>query len=250
MIIWNVKAVILVFTISLLMLFACKKTETPGAAAPPPSPEQAHRMEMLKKSFADSKKVIAIKVNGEPITEFSLLREMNTIAPQYLAPGQKPTPEVSAKIRKDALNTLVIQELAVQEARKRGMKASPETIDNEIRKMKGSMGSEDAFKAYLSNNGLTENDLRMMIEQDYIFELIAAHEIDAKITVKDAALRELYNREKKGLVTNDASHRQLSFEEAKGLLEQKLRAEAGEKRMREWEKELRKNARVEIVEKK
>jgi hypothetical protein len=175
---------------------------------------------------------------------------MNTIAPQYLTPGQKPTPELNAKIRKDALNTLVVQELAVQEARKRGMKAGPEIIDNEIKKMKGSMGSEDAFKTYLARNGLTENDLRKILGQDYIFELIAAHEVDAKITVKDAALRERYNREKKGLVTHDASRRQLSFEEAKGLLEQKIRAEAGEKRMREWEKELRKNASIEIIQKK
>ena len=39
----------------------------------------------------------------------------------------------------------------------------------------------------------------------------------------------------------------MSFEEAKGLLEQKIRAEAGEKRMREWEKELRKKAKIEII---
>jgi hypothetical protein len=78
--------------------------------------------------------------------------------------------------------------------------------------------------------------------------MIAAQEVDAKITVTDADLRERYKKDKAGL--KDPSHKQMTFEAAKGLLEQKVRAEAGEKRMREWEKELRKNARIEIIEQK
>jgi hypothetical protein len=87
-----------------------------------------------------------------------------------------------------------------------------------------------------------------MIEQDHLFELIAAREIDAKITVTDAALRERYKKEKAKM--KDASHLKMSFEEAKGMLELKVRAEAGEMRMREWERDLRKNALIEIVEQK
>jgi hypothetical protein len=34
------------------------------------------------------------------------------------------------------------------------------------------------------------------------------------------------------------------------MIEQKVRAEAGEKRMREWETQLKKNALIEIVEQK
>src|SRR5512146_2701480 len=106
-------ACITALLIPLLSLSACRKQEAPRTMTSPPAPqEQAHEKEMLKKSFEESKRVVAAKVNGEPISEFSVLREMNAIAPQYLASGQKPTPELNAKIRKDALNTLVIQALA------------------------------------------------------------------------------------------------------------------------------------------
>ena len=237
-------AVILAILIASLMLSGCRKTETTGAKLSP----EAHQQEMVKKSFEESKKVIAATVNGEAITMFSVLREMNAIAPQYLKPGQPSTPEINAKIRKDALNTLITQELAVQEAIKRGMKVKPEVIDSEIKKIKADKGTEAGYQEYLGSQGLTENELRKTIEQDHLFELIAAQEIDAKITVTDAALRERYKKEKAGL--KDSSHRNMSFEEAKGMLELKVRAEAGEKRMREWEQELRKNARIEIIEQK
>ena len=191
-------ALTLVLAGSLLLLTACKKTETSRATTPPTSPEQAQQMERLKNSFEESKKVVAARVNGEAITEFFVFREMNTIAPQFLVPGQKPTPELNAKIRKDALNTLITQALAIQEARKRGMKVRPEVIDNEIKRVKETNGPGAGYQEYLSNNGLTEEELRKMIEQDALFELIATHEIDAKIAVKDADLRERYNKGKKG----------------------------------------------------
>jgi hypothetical protein len=223
---------------------ACKKTETTGAK---PFPE-AHQQEMLNRSFEESKKVTAVTVNGEDITEFFVVREMNAIADQYLKPGQRATPELNARIRKDALNTLITQALAVQLAKKSGLTARPEAIDAVINKIKADKGSETGYKEYLAHNGLAEGEFRKMIEQDRLFELIATREIDAKIMVTDSALRERYKKEKAGM--KDAAHRQMTFEAAKGLLEQRIRAEAGQKKMREWKKELRNNARIEIVEQK
>jgi len=227
-----------------LMFPACRKSESKRAQSAP----EAHQQEMVKKSFAESKKVIAAKVNGEPITMFALLREMNAIVPQYLAQGRQRTPELDAKVRNDALNGLILQTLGAQEARQRGIKVTPEIIDGEMKKIKASKGSEDAFQTYLADSGLTEELLRSSIENDMLFERIAAQEVDAKITVTDAALRERYAREKAGL--KDASHRQMTFESAKGMLEQKIRTEAAENKMREWTRSLREKARIELVEQK
>jgi hypothetical protein len=240
----TITAIIMILLVPQLMLSACKKAEKTSAKVSP----EAHQQEMMKKSFEESKKAIAATVNGEAVTMFSLLREMNTIAGNYVKPDQQPTPELNAKIREDALNTLIFQEMAVQEARKRGMKVKPEELDREIENIKTKAGTGQAFQEYLAKNGLTEKELRKTIEQDALFEMIAAQELDAKITVTDAALRERYKKDKAGL--KDPSHKQMTFEAAKGLLEQKVRAEAGEKRMREWEKELKKNARIEIIEQK
>jgi SurA-like protein len=235
-------AVVLIALAQQLLFAACKKTER--TEAKPPSSEQAHEQEMVRKSFAESKKAVAASVNGETITMFTLLREMNTIAPQY--PAREPGKELDARIRKDALNTLIVQELAVQEARKRGMRVKPEVLDAEMKKIKTKTGSEEAYQQYLAQQGLTDTEFRQMIEQDALFEMIAEQEIDKKTTVTDVMLKERYEKEKAG--SKDAAHRQMNFEEAKGMLEQKIRAEAAEKRMREWEKELRKKAVIRISE--
>ena len=228
------------------MVAACKKKESTNTAFSP----EAHQQELLKKSFELSRKDIVAKVNGEEITMFSVLREMNQITPQYLKSGQQKTPELYEKIKADALNILIFQSLAVQEAEKRGIKVKPEVIDGEIKKIRTSKGTEDAYQQYLAGQGLTENELRKSIEQDILFEMIATQEVDAKTTVAvtDAVLRERYKREKTGL--KDTAHRKMSFEAAKGMLEQKIRAEAGEKRMQEWEKELRDKAQIEIMKQK
>jgi hypothetical protein len=238
----TITAIITVLLVPQLMLSACRKAERTNAKVS----TEAHQQEMMKKFSEESKKMVAATVNGEAVTMFSLLREMKAIAGQYVKPGQEPAPELKAKIREDALNTLIFQEMAVQEARKRGMKVKPEAIDDEIKKIKADKGSEAGYQEYLVSQSLTENELRKTIERAALLELIAAREVDAKITATDAALRERYKKEKAGL--KDAAHRQITFEAAKGMLEQRIRAEAGEKRMREWEKELRKNARIEIIE--
>ncbi len=233
------KSALVAMTIILLaapgMFLSCKKTE----------PGQAKHEEMLKKNFAESKKTVAAKVNGAEVSMFVLLREMNAIAPQYLTQGKQRTPELDERIRKDALNNVIVQELAVQEARKRGMQAKPEVIDDEIGKLKAGLGSSAAFEEYLTRNGLTEDELRKTIERDVLFEMIAAQEIDAKITITEAALRKRYERERSGL--RDSAHRQMTFEAARGQLEQKMRTEAAEARMREWEKALKKDAKIGLV---
>ncbi len=243
----NKRTIIILFMAFIILpitLFACKKNETVPAKQSP----ELHQQEMLTRSFAESKKVIAAKVNNEPITEFSVLREMNTLAAQYVNRGKdpKPGPGLDKKIRTDALNILIFQTLAVQEARKLGMTVRQEDVDGEINKIKTAKGSAGAFQAYLDANGLTEDELRKMIEQDYLFEQIATREIDEKITVTEADLRARFKKYK--ALLKGSAHEQMTFEEAKGQLEQKVREEAAEKRMREWEKELRKNARIEIIE--
>ncbi len=239
----TIAAAVIMTVVSAQLLFpACKRSESPGAKI---SPEQTHQKEMLSKSFDESKKVIAANVNGESLSEFSVLREMNATAPQYLKPGQKRTPVLDATIRRDAITILITQELAVQEARKRGIQMQPAVIDQELQKIKAKAGSESAFQEYLKSNGLTPEELKKVIENELLFERIASLEVDEKVSVPDTALRERYEREKAGM--KHAAHQQMTFEEAKGMLGQRMRAEAMEKRMTAWEKELRRNARIEIV---
>ncbi len=235
-------AVIMALLGALFMLPACKKQESPMGGGQ----TREHVEEKLKQGFKDSKKAVVARVNGEAITEFSLLREMNTLRPEYLQAGQKPGPGLDAQIWRDALDILITQELAVQEAGRQGMKVDPKTVDDALGKIRKGAGSAEAYQKYLADNGLTEEELRAQIGRDALFEMIAAREVDAKVKVTDADLKALYAKEKAGL--KGSEHRQMSFAEARPMLTQRARAEAAAKRMAQWEKELRKNARIEIVE--
>jgi SurA N-terminal domain len=232
------------------LFFACKKTDKAGANVSQATPEQQQKMELLKKSFDESQKVIAAKVNEEPISQFFVVREMNTLVPQYLTPGQQITPELSQKIHAIALNGLIFKELVVQEAKKKGMKVDPQAIENELKNFKSKTGSEAAYQEYLSNNGFTEESFRNMIEKDYLYQTVLAHEIYAKITVSDEMLRKRYQQEKSQFMPKDAKHRQVTFDEMKEILEQKIKAEKGEEKIREMDKFLRNNAHIEIIEQK
>jgi len=241
-----IATLIMVCTASSLVLSACKKTDAPGARTASQSADQIQQREALQQGFAESKKVTALRVNGESVSEFLVLREMNAIASQYLKPGQPRTPDIDARIRRDALEIVIFQTLAVQEARRRGMQVRPDAIDAELRKLRSDAGSDAAYQEYLGKDGLSEAELRKIVEQDALFEMIADREIDAKIIIAEADLRKRYDAERARFT--DAAHRQITFADAKGLLEQKIRAERSGKRIKEWEQELRKNARIEVLQ--
>ncbi len=246
----RIRTITVFFIMALLlpqfMLSACKKTDTAGKTAQQSS--EMSQKDKLIKSFEESKKITAAKVNGEAITMFDLLRQMNALAPQYVKPGQQLTPELNGKIKIEALNVLIFKEMAVQAAKKSGMKIDAEMVDEELKKIKTKSGSDKAFQDFLDYSGFTVEALRKTLERDLLFQMVVAHKIYANIPITDADLRARYKRDKAGL--KDAANRQMTFEAAKGLLEQRIQTEVGEKKIQEWEKELKKNARIEIIEQK
>ena len=163
-----------------ITILSCKKKEP---AAPPPTPEQKARIEETKKSVEAAKKVFAARVNGVEITMLDLVREMNKVAPKYVKGSEKAAPAMTAKIRKEALDNLIFNELAVQEAVRQGMKVSPEKINTVVELMKKQMGSKEAYQAYLDSLGITEDGLRKRIERSHLIEMVTAKEIYQKIKI-------------------------------------------------------------------
>jgi len=211
------------------------------------TPEQAKKAEEIKKGIAESKNVIVYRVNGADITMYDLVKEMNAIAPNYVAAGQPTTPEITAKVKKKALDKLIFRELAIQEARKEGMKVKPEAVEDVINKVRAQAGSEEAYKKYLEERNLNEDALKKTVERSHLLEMITAKEIFDKIKVDDKVLRNTYEKDKASFMTKDNPPRQMSFEEAKGFIEGKIKSERGEKRIAQWSNELRKNAKTEVM---
>lgn len=316
---------------------SCSRQKAEKKETPKVSPEQTKALEEMKKGVEESKKVVAARVNGVDITMNALVREMNSIAQKYHKPGQAASHEIDEKVKKEALDRLIFEELAVREAKKQGMKVAPEKIDDVVKKVKTNLGSEDAYKAYLEQAGIGEAELKKKIERSHLFEMITAKEIYRKVTVDGKRVKDEYERDKKafmlperfivedvyflsgkdddftmnkakevlsaikkgnndfsklaqdnayavrkgavsekaypniyhavvGMKAGDLSDvikdrdglhiikfiekappRQITFDEAKAVIERKLKAEAGEKIRQEWERELKKDAKIEIL---
>lgn len=235
--------VAIVLAISLTGI-SCKKENAATKQMTNLPPEHSKMIEAYKKSVQESKAAVVAKVNGADITARDLVAEMNEIAPQYVKPGQKRGPQTDQKVRKEALDRLIYRELAVQEAVRQGMKVPPEKIEDTLKKIKAGMKSEDAFRENLAKSGLTEEDLKKQIERNIFVEMITEREIFNRVQIDPQLVKKTYARDK-------SSYRgpsgQMSFEEARPLIEQKLMTSAVQKREDEWIGQLKKAARITIT---
>lgn len=185
--------------------------EYPVKQAPVTKPSgHGEQAEEYLKRVEESKGVVVAKVNGTDITMKDLIGKMNQVAPKYLKPGQEITSETDQKVKQEALDILIFNELAVQEAVRQGMKVAPEQVEETLKRIKERAGSDEAFKRGLSLGGDTEESLRKRIEKDYLFNMIFEKEVLRK--AKIAGDREQI-----------------------------------EKRRHEWENELRKDAKIEMT---
>ncbi len=301
------------------------------------SPAGPEKSEEAKRSVEEAKKIVVARVNGAEINMFMLIRAMNRIAPKYIKDGEAATKETNEQIKNEALNRLIFEELAVQQAISQGIDPGPEEIEKVVSQVKANLGTEEAYKDYLNKSFLTEEALKKLIERSQRYELINAREVYGKVAVDEKILREAYEKEKEKFVLpdnflvedvfflpgkdedstrkkadevlktirkkaddvwklvldgtfivrkinirqekhpaiynamtemnvgdlsgvikdNDGFHiikivkkdksRQATFDEAREALEPKFRVPAQEQRKQQWEKELKKDAKVEIM---
>jgi hypothetical protein len=244
--------IILIFILLIAFLggaVSCKKKEeSKKPTSPPLTPQQKKALEEIKKGVEESKKLIVAKVNGQPITMFQIVREMNSIAPKYLKEGEPASPEMTEKIKKEALETLINKELAIQEAKRQKITIRKETIDNVIDKLIEMLGSKKAFEQDLNERNLTEYELRKNIERSHLYELISKKEVYDKIVVNDELLKKYYEKNKKLFVLPSKPPKQMGFEEAKDLVKKYYKADEGKRLMDEWLSQLKKGATIEILD--
>jgi len=262
---------------------------------------------------------------------------MNRIAARTSAVAEAP--EDIDGLKKEALEKLITNELAYQQAKAQGIMIDEKMINMAIQNLKENLGGEEKYKRFLEREKITERDLRNRVERSLALERIFASEVYAKVTVPEDQVRVLYEEQKDRYMTadrvtvtdvmflrdrsdaetgmkaeeilqkiqeekdldpwkltqdgtfivrnlhldrekqkelyeaakalqpgelsgfvksNDTLHiiklieyvpsRQMSFDEVRAQIENQLRVPAQEKRMEDWEKELRRGAKIEIIE--
>ena len=97
---------------------------------------------------------LAARVNGVAITREAVILKMARLA--GTGQGQEPGSEdVSGNKRKEALDKLILQELAYQRAMAEGMKISRDELDAAITELKETVGGEEKY------GGSSKADIRM-----------------------------------------------------------------------------------------
>jgi len=165
--------------------------------------EEAKQAGAEKKAAEEAKKNIVARVNGAEINMFMLVRAMNMVASKYIKEGEEASPETTLKIRKEALDKLIFEELAVQEAIRQGINPAPEAIDEVLAQVRKNVGTEEAYREYLDNANLTEDSLKKLIERSQRYELITAREVYGKVKVDEKLLQAEYEKEKGRFVLPD-----------------------------------------------
>jgi len=202
------KRTLMKITVGMLLLItalsgiSCSREKASEKAAAPP--EHTKMIEEYIKSVEASKKVIVARVNGTDLTLKELLDIMNRIAPEHTKGAGQSSPDADAKLKKEALDTLVFRELAFQEAIKQGMKVNPENIDAAMKKLKTDLASENAYKEFLAKSGHTETSLKKQVERDQLIEAITSKEILLKAKVDEKLVRDTFEKEKKSFVVPES----------------------------------------------
>lgn len=172
---------------------------------------------VLSLAFAGKSFLIAAIVNGQPIYRYQVVQQLE------------------AKGGKQALNTMVIKTLIMQEAQKKNILVSENEIDAQIKDIEKSLSaSGQSLGSALAAQGQTKEDLR---------EQIMVQKIAEKMFAKDMVVSEA--EAKKYVETNPTLFAQEKTEEAKVLgAKTQLSQQKLAEKFQAWVQKLQQNAKV------
>lgn len=110
-------------------------------------------------------KVVAAKVNGEPIYE----EQVNAAMDQHWVQSkisrlQKENPGAVKQLRLNALNTLIDDELIVQEGRKLKIDDLDKKMAQKVKELEARFGAGEGLKKYMKRKSLTEEGFKQAVE--------------------------------------------------------------------------------------
>ena len=136
-----------------------------------------------------------VKVNGAVLTDRDLTREMMNVFPYAKQHGGKFPKDSEPEIRKTALHNIEFEELAYQQAQKRGMTVPPAKLDRAVKDFRAQFESEAEFQQYLKvEQKGSMQELRSKVQRAILIDEVMKVEITDKSKVTDAQLRAFYDQ--------------------------------------------------------
>lgn len=136
-----------------------------------------------------------LRVNGAVLTDRDLVREMLNVFPYAKQHGGKFPKDSESEIRKAALRNLEFEELAYQEAERRGLAVAPAKLNQAMKDFRAQFDSEAQFQQYLKieQKGSAE-ELRSKIRRAILIDLVLKSEVENRAKFTDTQLRAFYDK--------------------------------------------------------
>ncbi|MGG4488013.1 SurA N-terminal domain-containing protein [Metabacillus idriensis] len=197
----------------------------------------------LEKQQVDEKKTVAL-VNDEKILGSDYNSVLQSTQGQMQQMGQDPTSkEAAEQVKKQTLDSLVGQTLLLQEADKKGYKASDEDVKKQLDETKKQFKTEKEFEAALKKSGMDMKTLEAQIADDIKFRQYIEKEVPAgEISVEE--IQKTYDQYAE---QGKSSGQEVpKLEEVKPQIEQSLQQQKQQEKLAQKVEELKKSAKIDL----
>lgn len=140
-----------------------------------------------------AEEVVVAKVNGKTINMAELMRAMADIS-QTKHGSEEVSPLLAEKIKQEATEKLITEELAFQTAAATIKTIPPDRLADKIQAVKKKYKDEEGFQQYITDQFGGMEGFRKQIERFLTLELFITQEFDAKVKVSDQEVEKAYNQ--------------------------------------------------------
>lgn len=137
---------------------------------------------------------VLMRVNGEPITQETLDREMTRFEGQATLPDQSPDATKQEAIRKKVLDGMVDRMLLLQQSKKLGIEATDAQVDEEMNRFKAKFPSPEQFEGMLARMKMSEAEVRAEYQRRMAIRAVIEREVAPKATVSDEEIKAFYDQ--------------------------------------------------------
>jgi hypothetical protein len=212
--------------------------------------EQTAQMEEMQKKMekqhVDEKATVAV-VNDEDIKGDAYNALLSDSQMRYQQMGQDPTSdEVAAQLKESTIDSLIGQTLLLQEADKKGYKATDEEIQKELDTIKANYEDEAQFEETLKSSGLSVDELKGEIANNIKYTAFVDKELTIE-EVKEEDVKAYYDKfAEQSSSSEEAEAKVPEYEEIKDRIKQQLEQQKTQEVLTAEVERLKKDASIEV----
>lgn len=209
--------------------------------------EQQKQMEEMEKKLeaqqVDEKETVVV-VNDKEILGRDYNNVLSSIQMQMQTMGQDPTAkDVAKEVKNQTIDSLVGQTLLLQEADKKGFKASEEEVKKQLEETKKPFKSEKEFEEALKKSGIDLKTLEAQIADGIKFNKYVEKEIPAG-EISEEEIKKAYDQyAEQG---KKAEQEVPKLEEVKPDIEQSLQQQKQQEKLAQHVEELKEKGKIDI----